>query len=122
MTALLWLRIVHFVGLLLWVSGLTSMATVLIGGARSKLAGVLADLGATLALISGIYTALDRGLFRQPWLHIKLTLVAALLGVHIVLRFKTRRGNASGAGALLGTTLLLAVAIVAMIVLRPLAR
>src|SRR5688500_3093158 len=124
MTGLLWLRIGHFAGFILLISGLVTMAMMLRAGVgpRAKAAGILADVGGTLVLATGIYNAINGSLFSQPSLHIKLTLVAARSGIQIALRIKIKRDRPGGAGALLAATLILAVGIVGLVVIRPLAR
>src|SRR5262249_57897784 len=83
------IRAVHILAALLWFAGLFAAGSLLrfrdtetdAGvkqrlGVRSRKAGVLADVGATLSLATGIYQGVTRSLFAQPWLHVKLTLVA----------------------------------------------
>jgi uncharacterized membrane protein len=122
MTALVWMRIAHFAGFALWIAGLVALAIVLRAGARAKAPGILADIGATLVLISGIYTAVTRDLFSQPYLHIKLTLVAGLIGTHVALRVRAKKGKAGGAAGLLAAVITLSVIIIGVIVIRPMAR
>lgn len=122
MQALAWMRILHFAGFTLWISGLVALAALLQAGARSKLPGILADIGATLVIVSGIYNAVTLSLFTQPWLHIKLTLVAVLIGLHVALRVKTRKQSAAGATRLLVGVLLAVGVILYFIVMKPLAR
>src|SRR5262245_35708524 len=119
---MLWIRILHFAGIMLWVSGVVSLAVLLQAGARSKLAGILADIGATLAIVSGVYNAIQLHAFAQPYMHIKLTLVAIFVGLHVALRVKTRKQSAGGASGLLFGALLVALAILYVIVMRPMAR
>jgi uncharacterized membrane protein len=122
MTGDLWMRILHFAGFTLWVAGLVSVAMLLRARVNARTAGILADAGATLAVASGLYTAITRNLFTQPWLHLKLTVVAVLIAVHVSLRIKARRGREGGSAALLAATLLLGLTIMWVIVMRPLAR
>ena len=58
------------------------MALLVMAGARNKAAGILADTGALLAIASGVFNASQRGLFKVPWMHVKLTLVVVLIAVH----------------------------------------
>ncbi len=122
MTVLALMRILHFLGFTLWISGLVGMASALQTGARSRLAGILGDLGATLVIISGVYSAIERSLFVQPYMHIKLTLVAVLVGLHVAMRVKSRKQVAGSGQGLLVLGLVVTVAILAIIVIRPLAR
>jgi uncharacterized membrane protein len=124
MTAMLWLRMLHFTGFVLLVSGLVCMSMMLRAGAAksAKPAGILADIGGTLVLATGIYNALKTSLFSQPWLHMKLALVAGLIGVQIALRVKIRKDTRGGAGALLLVTLILVAGILLTVIMRPLAR
>jgi uncharacterized membrane protein len=122
MTTLLWMRILHFAGFTIWVAGLVALATTLRVGVRVRVPGILADVGATLALVSGLHNAITRGLFSQPWLHIKLTLVAVLIGAHVALRVKSRKERPQGGDALLAAVLAISVVILFVIVMRPLGR
>ena len=116
----LYARLVHFAGFALWLVGLFGMAFVLQAGAKHRLAGILADLGATLTIIAGIYTAVQRHAFSQPWLHIKLTAVAVLIVIHILLRKKMKSGKTGT--ALLLPLLIVALAVIYVAVMKPLAR
>lgn len=122
MALALWLRILHFLGILLWMGGTVGMATTLQLGHRSKVAGILADVGILFSLATGITMAVRNHYFSQPWLHIKLTLVVLLLGVHGVLRKKTRTGENGGATGLLTAALILATCIIYVIVMKPFMR
>jgi hypothetical protein len=122
MHELLWLRFGHMGGWMLWVAGLIGMAVALQAGSRSKVAGRLADAGATLALATGIYTAVTQGMFKQGWLHVKLLLVVVLIVLHGILRARTGRNVTAGAGGLLTGTVIVAVLVVAAAVLRPFGR
>ena len=115
-----YLRLVHFAGFVLWFAGLFGMAFVLQAGGKHRLAAILADLGATLTIIAGIYTAVQRHAFVQPWLHIKLAAVALLIFMHVLLRRKMKSGKTGT--ALLLPLLLVALAIVYVAVMKPLAR
>jgi uncharacterized membrane protein len=116
----LYLRFIHFAGLALWLGGLFGMAFLLQAGARHRLAPILADFGATLAIVAGIVNAIQRSLFVQPWLHIKLAVVAVLVVVHVVLR-KRMKGDKKGTVLLL-PLLILALGILYIAVLKPLHR
>ena len=113
-------RLIHFAGFALWLIGLFGMAFVLQAGGKHRLAGILADLGATLTIIAGIYTAVQRHAFAQPWLHIKLAAVALLILMHVLLRRKMKSGKTGT--ALLLPLLIVALAIIYLAVMKPLAR
>src|SRR5262249_20667995 len=81
-------RLVHFLGFTLWLGGLLATGLLLRAGAQARIAAIVADAGATLSLLSGVYNAVTRSLLSQPWLHIKLFFVAALLGVHAAMRVR----------------------------------
>jgi protoporphyrinogen IX oxidase len=89
----LWVRIAHIIGIVLWVGGLLAVLSLLRvhtqvdGVARESLTRVekttamVMDLGATLAIATGLYMALKGAKFPNTafasggWFHIKLTLV-----------------------------------------------
>ena len=122
MALALWLRIFHFLGILLWMGGTVGMATTLQLGHRSKVAGILSDIGILFSLATGITMAIRNHAFSQPWLHIKLTLVVLMLGVHGVLRKKTRTGENGGATGLLTVSIILVTCVIYVIEMRPFAR
>jgi len=116
------LRLVHFLGFTTWLGGLLAMGLLLRAAAPARVAGIIADIGATLTIISGIYNAVTHSLFSQPWLHIKLFFVAALLGVHAAMRVRVRRAEGRSAGAMVVTVAILATLILYMVVFQPLHR
>ena len=118
MTELLAVRLLHFAGFTLGVGGIIAMALLVVSGTRHKAAGILADVGATLTIASGVYNAIHGALFKMPWLHIKLTLVVVLIVVHSLLRVRMRKGKAGGAIGLLATAVVLVVAIQAVVIFR----
>lgn len=129
------IRAVHILGAFLWFAGLFAAGSLLrfrdaetdAGvkqrlGVRSRKAGVLADAGATLSIATGVYQAVTRSLFAQPWLHIKLTLVVALVIVHILTRVKARRaseGEGKFGTGLLGIATLAVIGILYAVVFQP---
>lgn len=119
MAELLWLRFAHFAGWMIWVAGTSGMALALMAGARSKAAGILADAGATLAIATGVYTAISHGAFKHGWLHVKLLLVVALIVFHVMLRVRTRKGVSQGAAGLLAASLIAALLVLIAAVVRP---
>ncbi|HKA91487.1 MAG TPA: CopD family protein [Haliangiales bacterium] len=130
------IRAVHILAALLWFAGLFAAGSLLrfrdtetdAGvkqrlGVRSRKAGVLADVGATLSLATGIYQGVTRSLFAQPWLHVKLTLVAVLLVVHVLIRVKARRaseGEGKFGTGLLGIATLAVMGILYAVMFQPL--
>jgi protoporphyrinogen IX oxidase len=92
------LLVVHVLGLVFWVSGLlvTSMALTrhtqeASADARGALARLeriylrgLADPGALLTILAGISLIMTNRSYylHAPWLHIKLTFVVLLIGLH----------------------------------------
>jgi putative membrane protein len=101
------LLVFHVFGIVLWVSGLlvTSMALTrhtqeTAPEARQALARLewifmrgLADIGALLAIVFGISLILTNSSYylRAPWLHIKLTFVVLLIGLHGLIAARTKR-------------------------------
>ncbi|MCU1342217.1 MAG: hypothetical protein JWN92_1640 [Candidatus Acidoferrum typicum] len=96
----------HITGLVLWVSGLlvTSMALTrhtqeASAEARQALARLeriylrgLADPGALLTILAGVGLIMtnSRYYLHAPWLHIKLTLVLLLIGLHGIVAIRTK--------------------------------
>ena len=100
----------HVFGVVLWIGGLLSISLLLgaianesDAGARARLAAftrkraMLADIGATIAILFGLHWLFKFKLYAMPYMHIKLTLVVFLIGLHGFLRVKTKRA-AEGTG------------------------
>jgi protoporphyrinogen IX oxidase len=101
------LLVVHLFGVVLWVSGLlvTSMSLTrhtqeASSEARQALARLeriflrgLADPGALLAILGGISLISTNSSYylHAPWLHIKLTFVLLLIGLHGMVAVRTKR-------------------------------
>jgi len=100
------LLVAHVFGLVFWVSGLlvTSMALTrhtqeasaearqaLVRLERIYLRG-LADPGALLTILAGagLIATNSQYYFRAPWLHIKLTFVLLLIGLHGLVAVRTK--------------------------------
>jgi putative membrane protein len=97
----------HVLGLVFWVSGLlvTSMALTrhtqeASAEARQALARLeriylrgLADPGALLTILAGagLIMTNSRYFLHAPWLHIKLTFVLLLIGLHGMIAVRTKR-------------------------------
>ena len=130
----------HTVGFAVWIGTLFAIAVALterdvlaeagvktvVAELAKKLARV-ADIGATIAIVGGValITTAPGYYSHQPWMHMKLTLVVGLLGLHGFLRVKVKRAT-QGQGTfplpvVAGITLL-AVGIVALALFKPLQR
>ena len=100
------LLVIHVFGLVFWVSGLlvTSMALTrhtqeASAEARQALARLeriylrgLADPGALLTLLAGVSLIMTNSSYylHAPWLHIKLTFVLLLIGLHGVVAMRSK--------------------------------
>src|SRR5215470_585101 len=122
MAALELVRWFHFVGFTTWIAGLVAIGLLLRAGASAKVAGRIADAGATLTIVSGIYRAVTGGFFAQPYIHIKLFFVVALLGVHAAMRVRVRKNDGSSAAGMVVVASVLAAIIFLVIEFRPFAR
>src|SRR5579863_9592184 len=106
------LLVVHIFGIVFWVSGLlvTSMALTrhtqeTSPEAKQALARLeriflrgLADPGALLVLLAGISLIMTKPSYylHAPWLHIKLTFVLLLIGLHGMVAMRTKRFATGG--------------------------
>ena len=120
------LLVVHVFGLVFWVSGLlvTSMALTrhtqeASAEARQALARLeriflrgLADPGALLVILAGIGLISTNSSYylHAPWLHIKLTFVVLLIGLHGIVAVRTKRFGAGTIQLQRGEARLLVVA------------
>ena len=120
------LLVVHMLGMVFWVSGLlvTSMSLTrhtqeASSEARQALARLeriflrgLADPGALLAILGGISLIATNSSYylHAPWLHIKLTFVVMLIGLHGVVAVRTKRFGAGSIQLQRGEARLLVVA------------
>lgn len=126
----------HVVGFVFWVGPLVAAARLLllsaheaeasaaarIGTLARKIA-MVADIGAMLALIGGLTILIDQRvvLLKQPFMHVKLTLVVVLLGLHGLVRVKTKRaaqGPTSFSPAILAALALCVIGIVFAIIFK----
>jgi len=124
----------HILGLVLWVGGLlvTSMSLTrhtqeTESAAREALARLerifmrgLADPGALLTIVAGVSLIMTKSSYylHAPWLHIKLTFVLFLIGLHGLVAMRTKAFatgriamQRSEARMLVGATLLLFLSI-----------
>lgn len=114
----------HILGFILWMGGLIAVSRLLTmegAAAVARRLAMLPDLGAVFALAGGGYMLLDRHewLLKQPYMHIKLTLVVVVLGLHGFTRVKAKR-LAEGGGRFPAFVfpLLLAVAATMVVIMR----
>jgi protoporphyrinogen IX oxidase len=135
----LWIKLVHFVGFIVWLSSIFGLVNMLrerteAGEARELLArlarnaGRAMDTGATLAIVAGVIMLVKSpapvGPLEQPYFHVKLTLAVLLLGLHGFLRVRAARlgrGDARPLGpAPVAVASLLALGILAIVLIGPL--
>ena len=101
-----WITVIHTFGLVLWTGAMLACLQMLRAHvalpepAREPLstserkAAMIMDMGAMLAILSGLYLAiaLVPSPFKSGWFHAKLTLVfLGLIGLHGFLRVKVRK-------------------------------
>lgn len=131
-------RVLHIFGVVLWVGGMVTGASIgmtLVGKAdavreagldavRSSLR-ILATPGLLLAWLGGLMmlvSAWSDVYARAGWMHGKLTIGLVLSGLHGMLLARTRPGKPAASRPfviVLAATLLLALANIALVVLRP---
>ena len=56
-------------------------------------AAIVPDVGATIAIAFGLHWLFKMHLYKMPYMHIKLTLVAGVIGVHGYLKMKARKAR-----------------------------
>lgn len=133
------IKAVHFLGFFLWVGAMIALALALrahaAAGAAAKeafgrLEGTLAramELGALLAIVAGVLMIAKSPAvvspMKQPYLHIKLTLVVGILAMHGLVRMsmgRVRKGTGGGPGVAVPWLLLaIAAAIFYLAVVKP---
>ncbi len=136
--AYLWIKLIHFVGFIVWVGSMFGLIHMLraSGGASddgrrllvllTQRAGRAMDIGATLAIAAGVILLLKSPTqpMKQPYFHVKLALAAGLVGLHGFVRArgaKLARGDARPLGpAPMAVAALLAIGILAMVMVGPL--
>lgn len=135
----LWIKLVHFIGFMIWVGSIFALVHMLreptegSGDARRLLAilarraGRAMDIGAALAIAAGVILLVKMPAevrpLQQPYFHIKLTLVAGLVVLHGFVRMKAGK-LAQGetrpvAAALLAATVVLAIGILGIVLVGP---
>ncbi len=96
----------HVFGAFIWIGGLFALAAFLDAfgaetdpAARSRLvkflrqAAIVPDVGATIAILCGVHWLFKFKLYQMPYMHIKLTLVAVLIGLHGYLKVKAKKAR-----------------------------
>jgi uncharacterized membrane protein len=96
----------HVFGTFIWIGGLFALAAFLDAfaaetdaAARGRLtkflrqAAIVPDIGATIAIIFGVYWLVQFKVYKMPYMHIKLTLVAVLIGLHGYLKVKAKKAR-----------------------------
>jgi uncharacterized membrane protein len=102
----------HLFGAFMWVGGLLQLALLLDGvkqepdpaakkraAAFARKAAMLPDIGATLAILFGTHRLFKYELYTMPYMHIKLTLLLIVFGMHGYLRVQTKRAVERGDSA-----------------------
>lgn len=100
-----WVLVIHIFGFLMWVGTLMALYQILFAHQKApessrstfleleKGVAMAMDVGATIAMLGGIYY-LVRAVpspMKEGFMHVKLTLVAALIGFHGFARVKVRK-------------------------------
>ena len=136
----LWIKLIHFLGFIVWLSsmfGLLQMLRESTGGpgeARDLLvrlarrAGRGMDVGATLAIAAGVILLVKSPApirpIEQPYFHVKLALALCLIGLHGFLRVragKLARGDSRTLGpAPMAVAALLMLGIIGIVLIGPL--
>jgi uncharacterized membrane protein len=94
----------HVVGALMWIGALFALAFILEAyaaepdaAAKSRLAkfvrqaAIVPDIGATIAIVFGLHWMFKYKVYQMPYMHIKLALVAVVIGMHGFLKVKAKR-------------------------------
>jgi putative membrane protein len=123
-----WILAIHSFGNILWIAGMFACLRMLTAHAAvgkaapqgltlaERRTAVLMDIGATIALLTGLYLTLfapTTPLKQGGWLHAKLTLVVlVVLGLHGFVRVKVRKFRDGDVRPLPGFALPLLLAVV----------
>src|SRR6185503_17721714 len=136
--AYLWIKLIHFVGFIIWVGSMFGLIHMLRASAGSsedgrrmlvlltQRAGRAMDIGATLAIAAGVILLIKSPAkpLQQPYFHVKLALAVGLIGLHGFVRAragKLAKGDARPLGpAPLALAALLAIGILGMVLVGPL--
>ena len=140
--AYLWVKAIHQFGFLLWVGSMFALTLILrthasAGGqardafaAAERAIGRAMELGALLTIAGGVAMILGSykpiNPIRQPYVHIKLTLVFVLIVLHGIVRGKMARlGRGQGSapsGLISGLILVIGLSIIWLAVVKPMLR
>jgi uncharacterized membrane protein len=96
----------HLFGALIWIGSLFALTAFLEAvaaepdtAARGRLlkflrqAAIVPDIGATIAIAFGLHWLFRFKLYQMPYMHIKLALVAGVIGVHGYLKMKAKKAR-----------------------------
>jgi len=96
----------HVVGALMWIGSLFALTAFLEAVAaepdaapRTRLlkflrqAAIVPDIGATIAIVFGLHWLFKFKVYQMPYMHIKLALVAGVIGVHGYLKMKAKKAR-----------------------------
>jgi uncharacterized membrane protein len=125
----------HVFGAFMWIGGLFQLALLLgavkqepDGAAKKRLltftrkAARIPDIGATLAILFGAHWLFKYQLYKMPYMHIKLTMVLIVFGMHGYLRVQTKRaaerGDANLPGFVEPLLVLLTLGIMAVVLIK----
>ena len=142
LTAYNWALALHLFGVILWVGSMACLGLILSSeGAKqgtvivdvAKKVARLMDVGALFALVCGVYMLVrthglgDAWVLKQPWMHIKLTVVALfVIGGHgfVEARLgKIRKGVGRSLPSVFAFIIVAAVfAIAVLAIVKPLAK
>ncbi|HUH01527.1 MAG TPA: CopD family protein [Kofleriaceae bacterium] len=136
-----WVRAGHIFGFIMWVGTMFGLYQVMFAHGRTDEAGrkglleleramaMAMDVGALIAIGTGVAMLLlvEPSYLKQPWMHIKLTLVVVgMLGAHGYARVKVRKLREGSTDtpppAIFGLLNLFLIAIIIMAVVEPLAK
>ena len=118
-----WLLALHVLGFALWIGGLLGAVAILgqSAAASRKLLRALADPGAGLAMLAGIWmlSADAAGYLTQAWFQTKMVVAVGLIGLHGAIAVRTKRatGSEAAAGPAWGLFFAVLAAATAMVVL-----
>jgi putative membrane protein len=127
---------VHVIGFTFWVGGLFVLSLFMSAageepmarriGAIARRVAVVTDAAAGLTIAAGIGLLSTRAwVLAQPWMHIKLTFLVGLLAVHGIVRVRAKKlanGGPPPSAAASIAVAALAIAIIAVVLLKPMAR
>jgi putative membrane protein len=96
----------HVLGALMWIGSLFALTAFLEAytdepdaAAKGRLlkhlrqAAIVPDVGGTLAIVFGAHWLFKFKLYQMPYMHIKLTLVVVVIGLHGYLKVKAKKAK-----------------------------